>query len=396
MKTVIPDTELLAEFKVHVDTTQCSLKAESFGSRQQMRGEEIEALAKAVEIISGKAVSGAADKHLPALVQKHALFLRSSITYSRRQSKAAELLTARAQKFGSKQLMQIATKIGEDPFAKVTQMIRDMIAKLQDEANAEAGHKEWCDGELHDNKLTREEKTAEVNTLTANVDGLNAKIDKLKAGIAQLTQEMTELDAAIMEATNVRSKEKAKNEETIADSTSAIEAVEMATQVLKEFYGKASGATALVQQSPADDAPASWNAPMTGQQGASKGVLGMLEIIHTDFTRLQADTTSEEDQAASEYAEFMETSQKDKELKYADRLAKQRAQTAKEFDLGNVQKDLKATQGELDAAHAYYVQLKPDCIADGLSFEERFQARQQEIESLNEAFKILSGEMDDA
>ena len=62
--------------------------------------------------------------------------------------------------------------------------------------------------------------------------------------------------------------------------------------------------------------------------------------------------------------------------------------------MGEAKASLKATQGELDAALAYYAKLKPDCIADGLSFEERKQMRQEELDSLNEAYKILDGQSD--
>merc|ERR1719231_2239339 len=51
-------------------TTQCTLKSEAFEGRQKMRAEELEAIEKAIEIISGEAVSGAADKPLPGFVQK--------------------------------------------------------------------------------------------------------------------------------------------------------------------------------------------------------------------------------------------------------------------------------------------------------------------------------------
>merc|ERR1719217_231318 len=47
----------------------CEEKAGAFASRQKLRAEEIEAVEKAIEIISSGAVSGAADKHLPSLIQ---------------------------------------------------------------------------------------------------------------------------------------------------------------------------------------------------------------------------------------------------------------------------------------------------------------------------------------
>ena len=106
-------------------------------------------------------------------------------------------------------------------------------------------------------------------------------------------------------------------------------------------------------------------------QGAKKGVLGLLEVIHTDFSRVKSDTEVDEAQAVKEYDTFMEESAKDKEVTYANRLSMQRERTAKERDLASAEEDLSATQGELDAALAYYAKLKPDCIADGLSYAER-------------------------
>merc|ERR1719446_565700 len=50
-------------------TATCSEKSKAFEARQQLRAEELEAIEKAIEIVSSGAVSGNADKHLPALIQ---------------------------------------------------------------------------------------------------------------------------------------------------------------------------------------------------------------------------------------------------------------------------------------------------------------------------------------
>lgn len=48
---------------------------------------------------------------------------------------------------------------------------------------------------------------------------------------------------------------------------------------------------------------------------------------------------------------------------------------------------------ELDAANAYYQVLQGQCIAkSGNDYEGRAQARQEEIQSLQEALRILKGE----
>merc|ERR1719461_120072 len=53
-------------------TATCEQKASDFASRQQLRAEEIEAIEKAIEIVSSGAVSGSATKHLPQMLQRAA------------------------------------------------------------------------------------------------------------------------------------------------------------------------------------------------------------------------------------------------------------------------------------------------------------------------------------
>jgi len=370
------------------------LKSEAFEGRQKMRAEELEAIEKAIEIISGSAVKGSAEKHLPSLVQKTSFVHLRSSSRSAKQQRAAKVLKARALRLGSDRLSLLAVKVESDPFAKVIQMIKGLITKLKEEAAAEGAHKAWCDEELKQNKLTRDEKTQEVDMLNAKVDEINAAIDKLEADIASNTAAIAELDKTMKEATEVRQKEKAKNEETIADAKAALEAIEMALKVLKEFYAKAAGETELLQhkQSPADDAPESFsNEAYTGMQGAKKGVIGMLEVIQSDFARLESDTSTDEALAAKEYETLMDESAVDRETKRVENVKMGREVTAKERALGSTQKDLKSAQEELEAAQAYFDKLKPDCIEEGLSFEERAKMRAEEIDSLKEAYDILDG-----
>merc|ERR1719482_1604660 len=201
------DEEYLADLE-----TQCTLKGEAFETRQKMRAEELEALQKAIEIIESK-VSGNADKHLPGLIQQPSFTLLRSRTQSQnfKITRAAQMLTDKAAKLGSQRLSLLAVKVENSAFDKVIGMIKDLITKLQEEAAAEGEHKAWCDGELKENKLTRDAKTEEVDNLTSTVEKLKATLTKLADNIAANSAAMAELDAAMAEATETRQKEKAKN-----------------------------------------------------------------------------------------------------------------------------------------------------------------------------------------
>jgi len=371
-------------------TATCEQKASDFESRQQLRAEEIEAVEKAIEIISSGAVSGNADKHLPGLLQTSALAQLRSDTSSQNQARVASYLQKRAHTLGSRVLSALAERVEADPFAKVKKMIKGLIVKLMEEANEEAEHKGWCDTELSTNEQTRKEKTEAVENLHAEIDQLEASIAKLSEDITDLTKAVAELDAAISTATNLRNEEKAKNTETIGDSQEAQTAVAQALTVLKEFYAKAAEATALLQQQP--EAPEVFDKPYQGMGGSAGGVVGMLEVIESDFARLEADTKAGEASAQKEYDEFMTDSAVDKTKKSTDIEHKTAKVQDEEQALTTKKSDLEGTQKELDAALAYFDKLKPSCVDAGVSYEDRVARRKEEVESLQEALKILNGE----
>jgi uncharacterized protein YoxC len=372
---------------------QCQQKSNDFEQRQELRKEELAAISKAIEIL-GSGVAGNAEKYDVAMVQKKSHALRGSETKGQLpvQNNVAVFLQGRAKKLDSRILAMIAEKVRDDPFAKVKKMIDSMITKLLEEANEEADHKGWCDKEMGTNEKTRQKKTEELNTLVATIDQLKADIQTLTEEIAELSKGIAEVDKAIAEATDVRTKESEKNKETIEDAKAAQTAVRQALAVLKDFYKKAATATALVQQSPEEEAPETFDTAYQGMQGESTGVIGMLEVIMSDFAKLEAETESAEDTAAAEYRRFMAESKKDKAVKETDLDHKKKTKVMKEADLNDADKDRFATERELNAALFYYEKLKPSCVDSGVTFEERTERRAAEIESLREALKILSME----
>merc|ERR1719198_595405 len=171
-------------------------------------------------------------------------------------------------------------------------MIKDLIVKLMEEATEEAETKGFCDTELSTNEHTRKEKTAQVESLTADIDELTASIAVLTEEIASLNEQLAASQAAVEKATDIRMAEKKKNKETISDAQDAQAAVAQALGVLKDFYEKAGKATALYQRS---RQPAIFDdTPYKGLGGESGGVVGMIEVIASDFARLESETSASE------------------------------------------------------------------------------------------------------
>merc|ERR1719281_1851928 len=241
------DEKYLAEL-----LAQCESKSNDFESRAKLRQEELDALQQAIDIIDSKSVAGAADAHLPAFVQTaqtRSLALRAAASaQTQARASVVRALQTAAARTKSKVLARLAARVMEaGPFDKIIGMIKDMIAKLTATAGEEADHKEFCDGELKENKMTRDSKTSDVNSMTASKESLEAQIAKLKEERAALSDAIAELDAAMSEATSIRQKESNENTEAIKDAKEAQDAVKAALSVLEGFYAKAAKATAFTQ-----------------------------------------------------------------------------------------------------------------------------------------------------
>merc|ERR1712113_253168 len=135
-----------------------------------------------------------------------------------------------------------------------------------------------------------------------------------------------------------------------------------------------------------------FDSPYKGMQSENGGIVGMLEVIESDFARLEADTKAAEASALKEYDSFMTDSKVDKSAKTTDIEHKEAKKQDQSQELGVKENDLDGTQKELDAALAYYDKLKPSCVDAGVSYEDRVARRKEEIESLRNALRILNGE----
>merc|ERR1719235_1856752 len=83
----------------------------------------------------------------------------------------------------------------------------------------------------------------------------------------------------------------------------------------------------------------------------------MLEVIESDFARLEADTSAAEATAQKEYETFMSDSKIDKTKKTTDIEHKTAKKQDEEETVTIKKEDLEGTQKELDAALRYFDKL---------------------------------------
>merc|ERR1719350_700844 len=102
----------------------------------------------------------------------------------------------------------------------------------------------------------------------------------------------------------MRIAERDQNQETIADAVGAQMAVGDAIRVLQDYYDKASQSAVLVQQEQQmgqAPIPPIFNKPFKGQQTESDNIIAFLNVIQSDFARLESEVEAAEQKAQSEY-----------------------------------------------------------------------------------------------
>merc|ERR1712050_728635 len=157
---------------------KCQMTDKEWEERQKTRQLEMEAVSKALAILSGDDAHDLFTKTFnPALVQKE------TSLQSTRRSQASALLTRVANKLSSPRLATLAYQVKLDAFTRVKKAIDDMVAQLLKEKEDEIKHKDFCTDEFNTNQLQTEKKTRDNKDLDAQLSELASRIKALGSAI---------------------------------------------------------------------------------------------------------------------------------------------------------------------------------------------------------------------
>merc|ERR1719335_2036109 len=89
--------------------------------------------------------------------------------------------------------MRVSSGAGQDPFGKVKGLIRDMVTKLEEAAETDASHKAYCDKELAESNVKKDDKTAEIEKMTTSIDKMSSRKAVLEEEVATLMKELSDI-----------------------------------------------------------------------------------------------------------------------------------------------------------------------------------------------------------
>jgi len=377
----VTNKALAEDIKQLADTHQeCMTKAQDFEAETASRGEELKAIAEAKKIIIE--MTGGATSQTYSFLQ---------LTSASRLQTRADLANFEAVKYVQKlaatmhsaALAQLANRMnaaarmgaaaGEDPFAKVKGLISEMIERLLKEAAEDAAHKAYCDKEMSETKAKKEELTDEITALTTKIDKMSADSAKLKEEVAILSKELADLAKSQAEMDKLREEENTAYVKNKAEMEEGLEGIKLALKVLREYYAKEDKAHKAAE-------------------GAGGGIIGMLEVVESDFSKGLAEMIAIEEEAAAEYEKQTKENEIAKTTKEQD--VKYKTKESKSLDkaVAELTSDREGLQTELDAVLDYWEKIQEQCVAKPEPYEERKKRREAEIAGLKEALAILEGE----
>jgi len=126
--------------------------------------------------------------------------------------------------------------------------------------------------------------------------------------------------------------------------------------------------------------------------GAGSGILGLLDVIQSDFGKSLSVAEAEEDTAAIAYEKVsmgnrLNKAQWQKDSEYKTKEFKQLDKSVTEF-----LSDRDSSQTELDAVLEYSKTVRGSCELKPETFGDRKQRRTDEVAGLKQALQILEGQ----
>jgi len=349
----------------------CMQKAQDFEAETTSRGEELKALAMAKKAVTEN-TGGATDQQYS--------FLQITSSSDLRKTEMVQLIKNLAKTQKSPVLAQLASRIasamklnsGEDVFAKIKGMVSDMIEKLEQEAAEAAELKQWCDKEIGESTAKRDEEKALFDKLSSKLDTASAESAKLKEEVATLQKELAELAKSQADGTRIRGEEKAAFDKNHPEMEQGLKGIKIALKILNDYYAKA----AFLQKA----------------DGAGGGIIGMLEVIESDFTKTITEMVAAEQMAADTFEKDGKEAAVAKTTKEQDVKYKTKAFTGLDKKVGDLTTERSGVEDELNAVNEYLASLDKKCTYKVESYAERKARRQAEIDGLKEALEVLESE----
>jgi len=297
--------------------------------------------------------------------------------------------------------MQSTPSAGSDPLQFVKDMAQKMVNDLEVDRTAATTKKGLCDTQMMKASKERDRRFREAMSLDKKMKVLDITRKQLIEKIDLQSSSITKMEGELNTAMKLRTNESSQNLQTIRDAKTGFEAVASAIVALENFYKKAArnanrydeAAAFLQQGSTASreeaDPSAGFEGSYGGKQDKALGIVTMLETIRDDFKTTAEETQKEETDAADTFTKLKSKTKVDIASKTTSKTMNKEDLEATINDLSAGKDSLTTTVQLMDVALETLTDLKEDCDAAQLTYDQRTEKRRNEIGMLKQALCIL-------
>jgi len=363
----------------------CASTDEEHKKRIAAREQEVEAVAKAIEVLDSDESHDLFSKSFnPSMLQTDAQVDATS------RAEASRLLFGTARRQRDPRLAALAVQVRLDSFTKVKQAIQVMIDQLTKDSADEVKHKDWCNTGLNSNQADTETAVRAHGEANRTIDGLNATLAETRSEIEALHQAVKAMTTAIERAGENREKENAVFQVEVREQKDAQVVLKKALDVLVKVFGAPSRDTSLVQVKPAAPAAPAGFEEYTQNAGSSK-VITLIQKIIGEAKAEETELHKDEVEAQTGYENWVKDTNDD--VTESRRLLVVKGGFAAETTkrLSAKIEDRTQIREEEDNLNAEKADLEKSCDYILKNFDVRQKARQEEVQALNDALRVLSG-----
>lgn len=433
-ESLAKDTKVLAEL-----SKECDIKVKEHEAKLKMVSQEKVALADVIKMLNDddalelfkKTAAAGASASFIQLKQTKALTHLKHREPLRVRDNALRIIKGAKRHGVALDFIALALRGKTVGFDKIIKLIDDMVALLGKEQTEDDKKKEYCAAEFDKTEDEIKVLQGSSDDSAKVLEEQNDILGRANEEIAALEAGIVALDKSVAVATEQRKQEHAEFTENLASNNAAKELLEMAKNRLNKFYNPKLAKASLYQKSEdqnfagsafdqetvfaqvrartrrsdieddsqdddADEEDAPWVARKTSalyqkQQEASAGVIAMIDGIKNGIETEIQEMEMEEKDSQEEYVAMMADAATKRATDSKAVTTKEEAKAELEDEQQKAADAKKATDGELAAAKKYLAELHDECDFLMDKYQERKEARANEIDALGKAKAVLSG-----
>jgi len=370
-------------------TENCQVVDQEYAARSKIRAEEVVALSETIEILTGDDARELFAKSVGTS------FIQTDMSVSaqeRMTDKVMKKLMMLGRKSNNVALMSLAVRVKLDAFDKVKKTMDNMLAELKTQQKNEYDQNERCKKDIDETEDTIKIEQRNKKDLEDKNKDLTNTLATLNDEIKTLKQEVSDMEVSLKKAGIDRKAENELYQQSVADQRATITILNMALDRMKEFY-----APKLVQIKTHQPVPGAAAAPPPPKPKAyeksagASGVLNLLQMVIDDAHREEVELEADENKAQKMYGEFVSSSTASIEADRATIAEKEKHVAETSSELSKTEESQLANGEMLESLDGTLTGLHAECDYVMKYFKLRQQARQEEMDSIEEAKAILSG-----